>query len=148
MRWLLTWVFGLLSLPQVQAQIVQPADPHYNVVALRVEFAPDTSRFTTGDGTFPGLQFPLEPKVDPLPHDAAYFQAHLDFLEHYVGIASAGNTTISTYLVPEIIRLEHHMASYSPIGEDSESDAELTKLAALVRDSWDFIARHFDKGYG
>lgn len=136
MRWLLAGVFGLLSLPQVQAQIVQPADPHYNVVALRVEFAPDTSRFTTGDGTFSGLQFPLEPKVDPLPHDAAYFQAHLDFLEHYVGIASAGNTRISTYLMPEIVQLEHHMASYSPIGEDSESDAELAKLAELVRDSW------------
>ncbi len=136
MRWLLAGMFGLLSLPQVQAQIVQPADPHYNVVALRVEFAPDTSRFTTGDGTFSGLQFPLEPKVDPLPHDAGYFRAHLDFLEHYVGIASAGNTMLSTYLVPEIIQLDDHMASYSPIGEDSESDAELTKLAALVRDAW------------
>ncbi len=136
MRWLLAGMFGLLSLPQVQAQIVQPANPHYNVVALRVEFAPDDSRFTTGDGTFSGLQFPLEPRVDPLPHDAAYFRAHLDFLEHYVGIASAGNTMLSTYLVPEIIQLNDHMASYSPIGEDSESDAELTKLAALVRDAW------------
>ncbi len=137
MRWILVGVFGLLSLPQTQAQIVQSADPHYNVVALRVEFAPDTTRFTTGDGTFSGLEFPLEPKVDPLPHDAAYFQAHLDFLEHYIRIASGGNTTISTYLLPEVVQLNQPMASYSPIGEDSESDGELAKLAELVRDSWE-----------
>lgn len=126
----------LLTLSGVEAQSVRPADPYYNVVALRVEFAPDTTRFTTGDGTFSGLTFPLEPKVDPLPHDDAYFEAHLDFLEHYIHTASTGKTSISTYLVPDIIQLDRSMASYSPIGEDSESDAEVSKLATLVRDSW------------
>ena len=136
MRWSVVWMLCLVSLPQAYAQITHTAEPQYNVVALRVEFAPDTSRFTTGDGTFEGLRFPLVPKVDPLPHDANYFQAHLDFLEHYIKTASAGRTTISTFLVPEVIQLEHPMADYSPTGEDSQSDAELSKLAALVRDSW------------
>ncbi len=136
MRRFTLWMLGFLSLPPAYAQIVPPADPHYNLVALRVEFAPDTSRFTTGDGTFAGLEFPLVPKVDPLPHDAEYFRAHLDFLEHYIQTASAGKTTLSTLLIPEIIQLANPMASYSPTGEDSESDAELAKLAALVRDSW------------
>ncbi len=136
MRWFLAGVFGVVSLSQVQAQMVQPADPHYNVVALRVEFSADTTRFTTGDGTFAGLDFPVAPKVDPLPHDAAYFRAHLAFLEHYTGVASAGRTTLSTYLIPEVIQLDKPMESYSPTGEDSESDPELAKLGRLVRDAW------------
>ena len=118
------------------AQIAQPADPHYNILALRVEFAPDTSRFTTGDGTFAGLEFPLVPKVDPLPHDAAYFRAHLDFLAHYIRTASSGKTTLSTFLIPEVIQLDHPMESYSPVGPDSESDEELSKLARFVEESW------------
>ncbi|MDE2732574.1 MAG: hypothetical protein OXI38_14390, partial [Bacteroidota bacterium] len=66
---------------QVQAQ---PAAPEYDLVAVRVEFKPDTTRFTTGDGTFSGLSWPVESRVDPLPHDAAYFEAHLAFLRDYV----------------------------------------------------------------
>ena len=126
----------LAFVPQAYAQIVEPAQPNYHVVALRVEFAPDTSRFTTGDGTFSGLSFPLDSKVDPLPHDANYFQAHLDFLQHYVETASIGRTKISTVLIPEVVQLPNPMASYSPTGEDSESESELAKLVALVHDSW------------
>jgi len=136
MRWLTAWTLLFVSLPQAYAQIFEIAQPHYHVIALRVEFAPDTTRFTTGDGTFAGLSFPLDPKVDPLPHDVAYFQAHLDFLEHYVETASAGNTKISTVLLPEVVQMENPMATYSPIGENSESESELSKLVALVQDSW------------
>lgn len=47
----------------------RPAAGIYDVVALRIEFQPDTSRFTTGDGTFEGpLYDGLEPSIDPLPH--------------------------------------------------------------------------------
>ena len=135
-RRLATGILCLALLTDSSAQITQPADPHYNVIALRVEFAPDTSRFTTGDGTFSGLEFPLTSKVDPLPHDAAYFQSHLDFLTHYIRTASAGKTTLSTVLLPEVIQLDHPMASYSPIGMNSESDEELSKLARFVVESW------------
>lgn len=125
-----------MSYSPVHAQIIMPAKAHYNLVALRVEFSADTTRFTTGDGTFDGFTYPMEPAVDPLPHDAAYFEAHLDFLKHYVNTASSGKTAISTFLIPEIIQLNQPMASYSPIGEDSESDAEVTKLARLIDDVW------------
>ncbi len=115
----------------------RPAAPFYDVVALRVEFQPDTSRFTTGDGTFSDdLYRGLEVSIDPLPHDAGYFQAHLDFLSHYVERVSDGRTVVNTHLVPELVRVSMPMAAYSPIGENSDSDAELGKLAALVRESW------------
>ena len=44
------------------------AAPAYDVVALRVEFQPDTTRFSTGDGTFAGDPYHgIEPLIDPLP---------------------------------------------------------------------------------
>ena len=117
--------------------LMRPAAPFYDVVALRVEFQPDTSRFTTGDGTFSeNLYRGLEVSIDPLPHDAGYFQAHLDFLSHYVEHVSDGRTVVSTHLVPEVVRVSQPMAAYSPIGADAHSDAELSKLAALVREAW------------
>ncbi|HYE94901.1 MAG TPA: hypothetical protein VD962_01730, partial [Rubricoccaceae bacterium] len=115
----------------------RPAAPLYDVVALRVEFQPDTSRFTTGGGTFSdSLYRGLEVAIDPLPHDAAYFEAHLAFLEDYVARVSDGQTAVQTHLVPEVIRVAQPMGAYSPTGPDADSDAEVAKLAALVREAW------------
>jgi hypothetical protein len=114
-----------------------PASPHYDVVALRVEFQTDTTRFTTGEGTFAGdLYSGLTPRVDPLPHDAAYFQAHLDFLADYVARVSDGQTTLTTRLAPGVVRVSKPMGDYSPTGPDSQQDDELRKLAALVQEAW------------
>ncbi|MDX1438806.1 MAG: hypothetical protein R3284_02780, partial [Rubricoccaceae bacterium] len=121
-----------------QIDVLQrPAAPFYDVVALRVEFQPDTTRFTSGDGTFSDAIYGgLEVSMDPLPHDAAYFEAHLSFLEHYVEHVSDGRTMVRTHLVPEVVRVSQPMAAYSPIGENSNSDEEMSKLAALVREAW------------
>ncbi len=111
---------------------------HYDVVALRVEFQPDTTRFTTGDGTFEGLRWGsgLDPKVDPLPHDSGYFQAHLTFLEDYVRSVSGGRTTLNTYLAPDVARVAHEMGAYSPVGMGADSDTERIKLVHLVEEAW------------
>ena len=114
-----------------------PAAPLYNLIALRVSFQPDTSRFTTGNGTFNGALFDsLQATVDPLPHDAAYFDAHLQFLSNYIDQASDGKTTLVTHLVPEVIQVSGEMGAYSPTGLDSGSDIELRKLARLVEEAW------------
>ena len=119
------------------ATLQKPAAPLYDVVALRVSFQADTSRFTTGDGTFAGALFDtLESKVDPLPHDAAYFEAHLQFLENYVGQVSDGKTQIRTHLIPEVVKVSQEMGAYSPTGLDASSDREITKLAKLVEEAW------------
>lgn len=133
---------ALLGVTSVQAQdpaLRNLAASDYRVVAVRVEFQPDTTRFTTGDGTFGGALFDetLLPNVDPLPHDAAYFQAHLDFLEHYVETVSDDQTQISTYLVPEVIRVSQPMAAYSPTGPEATSAEEQAKLFALVGEVWE-----------
>lgn len=115
----------------------RPAADHYDVIALRVEFQPDDSRFSTGDGTFDGDLFGgLQPSIDPLPHDGAYFEAHLSFLKNYVRRASSGRTMLTTHLLPEVVRLPEPMGAYSPTGPESSSDVELSKLARLVADAW------------
>lgn len=116
----------------------KPAAPHYDLIALRVEFRPDTSRFTTGDGTFSGQLFDesLEPNVDPLPHDASYFEAHLAFLENYVARVSGGRTEITTHLLPEVIQVSRQMGAYSPTGPDASDETQQAKLAGLVEEAW------------
>ncbi len=120
------------------AALQRPAAPHYDVVALRVEFQPDTTRFTTGDGTFDGPLYAegLLPKVDPLPHDAAYFQAHLDFLADYVAQVSDGRTTVTTHLLPAPVRVSQAMGAYSPTGFEADTDEQRARLAALVAEAW------------
>ena len=131
-------LFFTAGLARAQDGILQPAPSRVDVVALRVEFQPDTTRFTTGNGTFAGPLFPGvdAPKIDPLPHDASYFDAHLRFLEHYVGRVSDGRTTVTTHLLPEVIRVSKPMGAYSPTGHEAGSDAELSKLSALVQEAW------------
>ncbi len=109
----------------------------FTVVALRAEFVPDTTRFTTGDGTFAGDPYSgLAPRLDPLPHDADFFRAHLDALEHYVQTVSDGQAHTQVILLPEIVRVSRDMAAYSPLGPNTSSDAELGKLAGLVAEAW------------
>lgn len=124
----------------------RPAASHYDVVALRVAFQPDTTRFTTGDGTFEGALYAegLEPSIDPLPHDAAYFEAHLRFLRDYVEQASSGATRVTTRLLPGVVQLAREMAAYSPTGPDAGSDAEQAKLAALVEEAWQIAEGQID----
>jgi hypothetical protein len=112
------------------------------VVAIMVEFQPDDSRFTSGDGTFDGDLFGgLQPRVDPLPHDAGYFEARLDFLKNYVEKVSGGKTTITSQLVPRVVRMPERMGHYSPTGPDAGSDAELVKLARMVEGAWEDVDR-------
>ena len=131
--WLLLW--GPVSEAYSQ-QRVAPAV--VNVVALMVEFQPDSSRFTTGNGTFQGPLFSgvEAPRLDPLPHDAAYFSSHLRFLEHYIAKVSDGRTNLTSFVLPNIVRVSHEMGYYSPTGKDAGDDSELVKLASLVKEAW------------
>lgn len=111
-----------------------------HLVAVMVEFAPDTNRFTTGDGTFrPGAIPYLESpgtNIDPLPHDRAYFQAHLDFTRHYFDAQSGGRLDLRPTVLPGTVRLPEPMAAYSPVGLDPGSEP----LARLARDAWAAVA--------
>ncbi len=140
--WLRVWIFGaILLLPSLGW--AQLAGPYYHVVALRVEFQADTTRYTTGEGTFADSLFAegLVPTIDPLPHDAAYFMAHLAFLEDYVKRVSDGRMEVWTHLLPEVVQLGQKMEAYSPVGLEADGDAERRKLAAMIEEAWSEASR-------
>lgn len=108
-----------------------------DIVAVMVEFEPEENRFTTGDGTF-DLDF-LDSDdiiIDPLPHDRAYFEAHLDFAKNYFERVSNGILEINYEVLPEVVQVDGVMADYAPVGED---DSENFKLANLAEDAWNQV---------
>ena len=130
---------AFLVITALQRQTAEAQAPsHVDVVALMVEFQPDTTRFTTGDGTFSGALFEgvEAPTIDPLPHNADYFEAHLAFLSNYVARVSDGRTTVTSHVLPGIVQLSNTMGTYSPTGLDADSDEELSKLSMMVREAW------------
>lgn len=115
----------------------RPTTGLFTAIALRVEFQPDTTRFTTGDGTFDTDPYGgLVPSVDPLPHGADFFSAHLDGLSHYLDTVSDGQAALRYTLLPEVIQVTGRMQDYTPIGPDASADDQLTKLARLVEEAW------------
>jgi M6 family metalloprotease-like protein len=108
------------------------------VLAVRVEFQPDTLRTTTGDGTFESaFRFERPWAIDPLPHDSLYFADHLSFLDHYYGRVSNGRLRIVSEVWPrgarEAYRLDKPMWHYN-WNQSRERTAE--QLALLFQDAW------------
>ena len=124
----------------VFAQIQRPAVGELDVVAVRVEFVADTTELTSGTGVFGpdgygGLGYLLrdeDARIDPLPHNKAYFETHLAFARNYFLQSSDGQLDLDYQVLPEVITLDHPMSYYSPIGEDFT----LEKTALFMRDVW------------
>lgn len=123
--------------PSASPGIIQPATGAFKVVAVMVEFQPDSNRFTSGTGVFgegglPYLENNPDIRIEPLPHDRAYFEAHLQFLKNYFERSSGNQIQISFEVLPDIIRLDNKMETYSPTGETFTNEP----VARLARDVW------------
>ncbi|MEX0723724.1 MAG: T9SS type A sorting domain-containing protein [Gracilimonas sp.] len=111
-----------------------------DVVAIMVEFQPDTNRLTSGTGIFgpdgmdglPYLKNADDFRVEPLPHNRNYFEAHLEFAKNYYEKTSGNKLTINYQVLPDIYRLPKKMEEYSPIGETFTNE----QIAELARDAW------------
>lgn len=112
-----------------------------HLIAVMVEFQPDENRFTSGNGTFESGSIPyLESpgtRIDALPHDRAYFEAHLEFSKRYFERQANGHVTLSYQVLPQTVRLPNEMAFYSPVGENPNN----TPLAVLARDVWSEVGK-------
>lgn len=116
-----------------------PTTGTLNVVAVMVEFQPDTNELTSGTGTFgPGGIPYLESSptnIDPLPHDQSYFEAHLAFAANYFNRVSDGKLSINYQVLPQVYTLGKKMEEYSPNGETFTYH----KLAQLTLDTWQAV---------
>ncbi len=119
---------------------VTPAVGTLNLVAVMVEFQPDTNRLTSGTGIFgsdgseglPYLTREEQTFIDPLPHNRSYFEAHLEYAKNYFLQSSDDQLTIDYQVLPQVYRLNKPMEEYSPIGETFT----LEKIAKLMEDVW------------
>jgi len=108
------------------------------VLAVMVEFQPDTDRRTTGTGIFGGLDYLAsrgDTILDPYPHDFGYFTRKLQFLKHYFETTSNGQKQIAFTLLPNVYRLSKPMAQYSP----PRALQEFTRLADMVQETWRLV---------
>lgn len=106
-----------------------------DVVAIMVEFQPDSNALTSGTGVFEGGLPYLEEdptNIDPLPHDKNYFEAHLEFAKNYFEQSSDNQLTLNYRVLSNIYRLDKEMKEYSPTGKTFTYE----KLADLIVDSW------------
>ena len=101
------------------------------LLAVMVEFQPDTDPLTTGTGQF-GSAVASGSVVDPAPHDRLYFERHLRFLENYWHHVTNGSLSVVANLVDTVIQLSHPMRYYSP----PSSSLSNTELGFLVQDTW------------
>ncbi len=118
---------------------ITPVEGTLNVVAVMVEFQPDSNEFTSGNGVFGpgGIPYLEDPgtNVDALPHNRSYFEAHLEFAKNYFETVSSGSFSISFRVLPDVYRLDKEMKEYSPIGENPSNEP----LGELARDVWALV---------
>lgn len=109
-----------------------------DVIAIMVEFQPDSNSLTSGTGVFDGgLPF-LEndpTNIDPLPHNQNYFEAHLEFAKNYFEQSSDNQLTLNYKVLPTVYRVDKEMKEYSPTGKTFTNE----KLAEFIVDSWNKV---------
>ena len=119
-----------------------------NIVAVMVDFQKDNDQYTSGDGHFntsiidTNTSNPFNPKnvkIDPLPHNQSYFEAHLEFAKNYFQTVSNGKLTVNYQVLPNIYHLAHTMSYYAPMGDNNAQDY---KLAYLIRDTWTAVEQN------
>ncbi len=104
------------------------------ILAVMVEFKEDNDGNTFGNGKFGSIysQDYGADILDPLPHNADYFESHLEFVKNYYSKVSNGNLNISYEVIPNIITVSKIIREYSPTPQSEE----LTGLGELAEEVW------------
>ncbi|MBN1576583.1 MAG: hypothetical protein JW913_08525 [Chitinispirillaceae bacterium] len=142
---------------QWSIQFVKTRSETLHVVAIRIEFARDTSLQTTGNGLF-GIRLGGDKeednyykndttyRYDDLPHDSIYFARQLDAVKKYFAKVSRGNLTLEYSIYPAGYdqtgyAVAHPMPFYSPGGKrrkesyDEYYERRTIGLITFVRDA-------------
>ncbi len=103
-------------------------------LAIMVQFQPDEDSRTTGDGQF-DLSDGTTDILNPPPHDAEYFEYHLEFARRYYDEVSGGRLTIEYTVWDEIFTLSEQMGTYSP-----RTNGDFTEIGLLFEEAWQLAA--------
>lgn len=105
------------------------------ILAIMVDFEEDLDTRTFGTGKFGTIYSENygDEILDPLPHNQAYFENHLEFAKNYYQKASGGKVNIAYTVMPDVITMEQTMRNYAPpAGEDKD----FTALGGLAEEAW------------
>ena len=138
-----------------QGRVITPKVQRYNasgsfkkspaknikVLALMVEFQKDTEDLTVGNGLFDSIYTKnyKDTILDPMPHDSAYFAAHLLFAKNYFNRVSNKELSVNYTVLPNRIQLTKTMDKYSP----DVASSDFTNIATMINEAWTL----YDKTY-
>ncbi|MCB2206520.1 hypothetical protein KQI65_17380 [bacterium] len=110
------------------------------LLAVMVEFQEDADDRTSGTGKFGTIyQYDYGTEIlDPMPHDRAFFQQHLLFLENYVRKVSGRRTILKGTVLDGIVTVDKPLGEYS--FKDGESESPVAQLAV---DAWTAAGQQF-----
>ncbi len=111
--------------------ISRPAVPDtLRALAIMVQFQPDEDSRTTGNGQFDLSED--DPEIlNPPPHDAEYFEYHLEFARRYYHEVSGGRLTIEYTVWDQIFTLPEVMGTYSP-----RTTGDFSEIGLLFEEAW------------
>lgn len=104
------------------------------ILAVMVNFQEDNDAATFGSGKFGSIYSKNYGNsiLDPLPHDKAYFEAHLKFAQNYFAKISKGKQLISFTVLPDTFSVSKIMRNYSP----PSASTDFTPLADFSKEVW------------
>ncbi len=111
------------------------------ILAVMVEFQEDKYDGTTGTGKF-GSHFTKvygDTILDPLPHNASYFEDHLEFAKNYFSKVSKGKVKVEYKVLPQVITVSKMMRDYTPVYQSNNN----TPLGNFAKEVWQLADQSF-----
>lgn len=107
------------------------------ILAVMVQFQKNNTSTIVGNGQFDSIYTKNwgADIIDPLPHDSAYFAAHLKFASNYFKNVSNDKLNVSYTVLPKVITVSKNMKSYSPLS----GSTDFTGLAEFVAEVWHLV---------
>lgn len=120
-----------------EVQLTTTDNTNIKILAVMVEFLEDNDGATYGKGTFGSIYEKDygDKIIDPLPHDANYFESHLKFAQNYYNNVSNGHVTVNYSLLPTVYKVTKKMREYSPL-KDSD---DYTLMGNLSKEVWEMV---------
>lgn len=111
------------------------------ILAVMADFQPDKYDATIGTGKF-GSHYTKNYQdtiIDPLPHNKAYFDDHLEFASNYFKKVSRGKLNVKFTTLPDVITLSKMMRFYSP----PYKSKDFTLLGDMSKETWELAHQKY-----